>query len=108
VNWLGDEPLEVFAAEGGDILARIRSSGPLQPARLIVDEDGAAVDLARGEDGVSPGQACVFYAAGGGGERLLGGGWIKSAIGSASLAEGGFAASAAQGGTEKALAAVSR
>jgi hypothetical protein len=50
----------------------------------------------------------VFYAAGGGGERLLGGGWIKSAFGSASLAEGGFAASAAQGGTEKALAAVSR
>ena len=66
---LGDVPLEVFAAEGGDILARIRSSGPLQPARLIVDEDGAAVDLAHGEDGVSPGQACVFYAAGGGGDH---------------------------------------
>src|SRR5512146_1288344 len=61
VNWLGDEPLEVFAAGGGDLLARIRSSGPLQPARLIIDEDGAAVDLAHGEDGVSPGQACVFY-----------------------------------------------
>jgi tRNA-specific 2-thiouridylase len=108
VNWLGDEPLEVFAAGGGDILARIRSSGPLQPARLIIDEDGAAVDLAHGEDGVSPGQACVFYAADGGGERLLGGGWIKSAFGSASLAEKGFAASAAKGGTEKSLAAVSR
>jgi tRNA-specific 2-thiouridylase len=108
VNWLGDEPLEVFAAGGGDILARIRSSGPLQPARLIIDEDGAAVDLAHGEDGVSPGQACVFYAADGGGERLLGGGWIKSAFGSASLAEDGFAASAAKGGTEKSLAAVSR
>jgi tRNA-specific 2-thiouridylase len=108
VNWLGDEPLEVFAAAGGDILARIRSSGPLQPARLIIDEDGATVDLARGEDGVSPGQACVFYAADGGGERLLGGGWIKSAIGSALLAEDGFAASAPKGGTEKALAAVSR
>jgi tRNA-specific 2-thiouridylase len=108
VNWLGDEPLEVFAAGGGDILARIRSSGPLQPARLIIDEDGAAVDLAHGEDGVSPGQACVFYAADGGGERLLGGGWIKSAFGSASLAEDGFAVSAAKGGTEKSLAAVSR
>lgn len=108
VNWLGDEPLEGFAAEGGDILARIRSSGPLQPARLIIDEDGATVDLARGEDGVSPGQACVFYAAYGGGERLLGGGWIKSAFGGASLAEDGFAASAAQGGSEKALTAVSR
>jgi tRNA-specific 2-thiouridylase len=108
VNWLGDEPLEDFAARGGDILARIRSSGPLQPARLIVDEDGATVDLAHGEDGVSPGQACVFYAADGGGERLLGGGWIKSAVGSASLAKDGFAASAIRGGSEKALAAVSR
>jgi tRNA-uridine 2-sulfurtransferase len=107
VNWLGDEPLEVFAAGGGDILARIRSSGPLQPARLIVDEEGATVDLARGEDGVSPGQACVFYAADGGGERLLGGGWIKSAVGSVSLAEDDFAASA-KGGSAKALAAVSQ
>jgi tRNA-uridine 2-sulfurtransferase len=108
VNWLGDEPLEVFAAGGGDILARIRSSGPLQPARLVIDDDGATVDLAQGEDGVSPGQACVFYAADSGGERLLGGGWIKSALGSASLAEDGFAASAAKGGTEKSLAAISR
>jgi tRNA-specific 2-thiouridylase len=108
VNWLGDEPLAAFAADGGDVLARIRSSGPLQPARLIIDEDGATVDLARGEDGVSPGQACVLYAADGGGERLLGGGWIKSAFGSASLAEDGFAASAAKSGSEKALAAVSR
>ena len=107
VNWLGDEPLEVFAAGGGDILARIRSSGPLQPARVTIDDDGATVDLARGEDGVSPGQACVFYAADGGGERLLGGGWIKSAVRGVSLAEDGLAASA-KGGSAKALAAVSQ
>jgi tRNA-specific 2-thiouridylase len=107
-NWLGDEPLEVFAAEGAEILARIRSSGPLQPARLIVEQDGVTVELAHGEDGVSPGQACVFYAADGGGERLLGGGWIKSAAGSASLAGHGFAASAVKSGTEKTLAVVSR
>ena len=108
VNWLGDEPLEAFAAEGEEILARIRSSGPLQPARLSIEEDGVTVDLAHGEDGVSPGQACVFYAADGGGERLLGGGWIKSTARSASLAQDGFAASAARSGTEKTLAAVSR
>ena len=43
--------------------------------------DGAdvSVELAEGEDGVSPGQACVFYDAEDNGERLLGGGWIKSA-----------------------------
>ena len=108
VNWLGDEPLEAFAAEGDDILARIRSTGPLQPARLIVEQDGVTVELAHGEDGVSPGQACVFYAADGGGERLLGGGWIKSAAGSASLAEHGLAGSAVTSRTEKTLAAVSQ
>ena len=66
------------------------------------------VDLAQGEDGVSPGQACVFYAADGGEERLLGGGWIKAAAGSAVLAKDGFTVPAAQGGAEKTFAAVSR
>jgi len=108
VNWLGDKPLEAFAAAGEEILARIRSSGPLQPARLSLEEDGFTVEFARGEDGVSPGQACVFYAASGGGERLLGGGWIKSATGGAGLAKGGLAASAAKSGTEETFAAVSR
>jgi tRNA-specific 2-thiouridylase len=107
VNWLGDEPFEAFAASGEDILARIRSSGPLQPARLNVEEGGFTVELAQGEDGVSPGQACVFYAANGG-ERLLGGGWIKSTVGAGTLAKDRFPASAARSGTEKALAAVSR
>ncbi|MEX1061059.1 MAG: tRNA 2-thiouridine(34) synthase MnmA [Methyloceanibacter sp.] len=107
VNWLGDEPFEAFAAAGEEILARIRSSGPLQPARLSLEEDGFTVEFAHGEDGVSPGQACVFYAANGG-ERLLGGGWIKSAVGGAILAKDGFPASAAKSGAEKTLAAVSR
>jgi hypothetical protein len=39
---------------------------------------GVSVEFADGEEGVSPGQACVFYAANERGERLLGGGWIKS------------------------------
>jgi tRNA-uridine 2-sulfurtransferase len=108
VNWLGDAPLEAFAAAGEDIFARIRSSGPLQPARLSIDDDGATVALANGEDGVSPGQACVFYAADGGGERLLGGGWIKSAAGSIQSAKDGLAASASKGGARHAFAAVSR
>jgi len=108
MNWLGDEGFEDFAASGEEVLARIRSSGPLQPARLSVENDGLTVELAHGEDGVSPGQACVFYAARGGGERLLGGGWIKSAAAAAGLARGGFAASAATSGTEEALLAASR
>lgn len=108
VNWLGDEPLEAFVASGGEILARIRSSGPLQPARLSLDADGLMVELVHGEDGVSPGQACVFYATDGGGERLLGGGWIKSALSGSNLAKDGLAVSAAKGGAERTLAAVSR
>jgi tRNA-specific 2-thiouridylase len=108
MNWLGDEGFEDFAASGEEVLARIRSSGPLQPARLSVGNDGLTVELAHGEDGVSPGQACVCYAARGGGERLLGGGWIKSAAAAAGLARGGFAASAATSGTEEALLAASR
>jgi tRNA-specific 2-thiouridylase len=81
VNWLGDEPLEDLAEHGKEVLARIRSSGALQQATLRVDASGIEVELAVGEDGVSPGQACVFYAADDRGERLLGGGWIKSAEG---------------------------
>ena len=106
VNWLGDVPLEALALAGEEILARIRSSGPLQPARLSLEDDGVTVELAQGEDGVSPGQACVFYAASGG-ERLLGGGWIKSAVGGAWLARDGFQASASSG-AQKAFAAGSR
>ena len=78
VNWLGDEPLEDLAGRGKDVLARIRSSGSLQPATLRVEPSGIRVDLAEGEDGVSPGQACVLYAGEERGERLLGGGWIRS------------------------------
>jgi tRNA-specific 2-thiouridylase len=106
VNWLGDEPADTLAAAGEGILARIRSSGPLQPALLTLEDDGWNVALAYGEDGVSPGQACVFYA--GGGERLLGGGWIKSACPGAKLAEDGFAVSAAKVGSEKVFAAVAQ
>ena len=87
VNWLGDEPLEDLAGRGKDVLARIRSSGPLQPAMLLVGPSGISVDLAEGEDGVSPGQACVLYAGEERGERLLGGGWIRS-TGAAAMRDG--------------------
>jgi tRNA-specific 2-thiouridylase len=79
VNWLGDKPLDSIGAGGIDVLARIRSSGALQPARLTLNGAEASVELADGEDGVSPGQACVLYDVEDGGKRLLGGGWIRSA-----------------------------
>jgi len=37
-------------------------------------ETEAEVELIAAEEGVSPGQACVFYETGG--SRVLGGGWI--------------------------------
>jgi tRNA-specific 2-thiouridylase len=40
---------------------------------------GIEVDLVAGEEGVSPGQACVFYDAPEGQARVLGGGIIQSA-----------------------------
>ncbi|MGB9045053.1 MAG: tRNA 2-thiouridine(34) synthase MnmA [Pseudolabrys sp.] len=107
VNWLGDEPLEAFVQSGDEVLARIRSSGALQPARVSFEDGETIVDLAYGEEGVSPGQACVVYAASDGGERLLGGGWIKSAEGGAWLAKDGFRAPAQRGAGE-AIAAGSR
>jgi tRNA-uridine 2-sulfurtransferase len=107
VNWLGDEPLPAFVRSGEELLARIRSSGALQPARVNFEDGETVVELAHGEEGVSPGQACVFYAASDGGERLLGGGWIKSAEGGAWLAKDGFRAPA-RAGAREAFAAGSR
>src|SRR4030095_9526739 len=52
VNWLGEEPFDRAAVRGTDLLARIRSSGPLQPARLGSDEEGVMIELAHGEEGV--------------------------------------------------------
>ncbi|MEQ9692347.1 MAG: tRNA 2-thiouridine(34) synthase MnmA, partial [Bauldia litoralis] len=61
VNWLGDIPLAEVPAGGIDILARVRSTRPPMPARLMVKDGKVVVDLAVGEAGVAPGQACVFY-----------------------------------------------
>ncbi len=106
VNWLGDEPFATVAASGKEILARIRSSGPLQPAMLSVEDGSVTVELAHGEDGVSPGQACVFYTVEDGGERLLGGGWIKAASSGVWLNRDGL--TAAPSGTQEALVASPR
>ncbi len=81
VNWLGDRALidemtRDGARDGIALLVRVRSSQPLQPARLHVEDGTAIVTLANGEFGVAPGQACVFYADASGGARVLGGGWI--------------------------------
>ncbi len=78
VNWLGSTSLATVAREGLAIHARIRSTHTPVAAILVLDErgDSARVLLPEGEHGVSPGQACVFYADGAPDARILGGGWI--------------------------------
>ncbi|QDC09684.1 tRNA 2-thiouridine(34) synthase MnmA [Oceanicola sp. D3] len=73
INWLGDTPLE--PGQEIEIRTRIRSTRPPAEALLRPLADGTAeVELLAAEEGVSPGQACVFYAPEG--TRVLGGGWI--------------------------------
>jgi tRNA-specific 2-thiouridylase len=60
---------------------RVRSTRPPTPAVLTLDRRSGAVAVAfaDAEDGVSPGQACVFYASSEAGARVLGGGFIAQA-----------------------------
>ena len=62
-----------------DILVKVRSTGKLLEAEInIINYDEAEVNLKNPEDGISPGQACVFYKKDQFGHKVLGGGWIKS------------------------------
>ncbi|MGB7258421.1 MAG: tRNA methyl transferase PRC-barrel domain-containing protein, partial [Pseudolabrys sp.] len=80
VNWLGDDAIDdALGGDGLDVFVKVRSTRPPQPAWLHRTNGGYEVELVDGEDGVSPGQACVFYDAGEGQARVLGGGFIKRA-----------------------------
>src|SRR5258708_19767454 len=61
------------------MFVRVRSTRAPQPAWLRAVDGGYEVELGAGEEGVSPGQACVFYDAPSGQARALGGGVIQSA-----------------------------
>lgn len=79
VNWIGDNSLDLAVGDGLELFVRVRSTRRPQPAWLRAVDGGYQVELVAGEDGVSPGQACVFYDAPAGQARVLGGGFIKSA-----------------------------
>jgi tRNA-uridine 2-sulfurtransferase len=60
-----------------DILVKVRSTGKLLVAKInFKDNNSAEVNLKYFEDGISPGQACVFYNLDKLGHKVLGGGWI--------------------------------
>lgn len=77
VNWLGDMPLDEIPEGGTEVLVRIRSTRPPRPARIFNEDGMITVEVIDGEQGVSPGQACVFYDGHGAGSRVLGGGFIN-------------------------------
>lgn len=73
INWLGDVP---FTAQSEwEMEVKLRSTRPPTPAIVRpLSETEAEVELLTPEEGISPGQACVFYAPEG--SRVFGGGWI--------------------------------
>jgi tRNA-specific 2-thiouridylase len=66
VNWLAEPDV------ARDCVVKVRSMRPPVPAHVVPTPNGAEVELLEPEEGVAPGQACVFYK----GTRVLGGGWI--------------------------------
>ena len=75
VNWLGDTPL--MTKSTWEIRAKVRSTRPPRDAVLRpISNTEAIVELIAAEEGIAPGQACVFY--GQDSSRVLGGGWISN------------------------------
>ena len=73
VNWLGDGGFADMQER--HIMVRVRSTRPPTDAILRpISDTEAEVELMVAEQGVSPGQACVFYDPDS--SRVLGGGWI--------------------------------
>ena len=101
VNWIGDGDLdEMLADDKLEVFVKVRSSRPPQAAWLRHGPNGGyQVELVDGEHGVSPGQACVFYDAGEGQARVLGGGFIKTAVAAEKVRSGdeGLAVAVAHG-----------
>ena len=62
-----------------NILVKVRSTGKFLEAKInLQDANSAEVNLSITEDGISPGQACVFYKKDEIGYKVLGGGWISN------------------------------
>ncbi|HEY9055788.1 MAG TPA: tRNA 2-thiouridine(34) synthase MnmA [Aurantimonas sp.] len=86
VNWLGREAPGAYATARREVFVKLRSTRPPASALIVGDDADWQVELVEGEDGVAPGQACVFYAGEGAGAEVLGGGIIAEAVQPAPLA----------------------
>jgi tRNA-specific 2-thiouridylase len=73
INWLGSAPM--MSQDEWPIKVRVRSTRPPRDAILRpLSDTTAEIELLTPEEGVSPGQACVFYDPSS--SRIFGGGWI--------------------------------
>jgi len=61
-----------------ELYVKVRSTGKLIKAKINIINSSANVDLLEEEEGIAPGQACVFYSKNNLGYKVLGGGWIKN------------------------------
>ena len=61
-----------------DLFVKVRSTGKLIKAKIEINNTLAKVDLLEEEQGIAPGQACVFYSKNSLGYKVLGGGWITN------------------------------
>jgi tRNA-specific 2-thiouridylase len=77
VNWLGEGAFGTDL-DKHDISVKIRSMKPPVSAKFSLVDDDLVIELDEPMEGVSPGQACVFYDAEHA-SRTLGGAWITSA-----------------------------
>lgn len=73
INWLGDAPFD--CRQEWNVMVKVRSTRPPREAIIRpLSATTAEVELLTPEEGVSPGQACVFYD--NDSSRIFGGGWI--------------------------------
>jgi len=87
VNWIGEGALDRALDAGRiEVFVKVRSTRPPRAAFLSATAGGFEIELVDGEDGVSPGQACVFYDSAQGQARVLGGGFIRAAAATARAA----------------------
>ncbi len=77
INWLGDTAFEDASKDGWALSVKVRSTRPPREARIRpTGPTTANVELLAPEEGIAPGQACVFYDPES--SRIFGGGWIHA------------------------------
>ena len=63
-----------------NLFIKVRSTGRLIKAKIMMNKNEVQVNLDENEIGISPGQACVFYSKNRLGDKVLGGGWIAKTV----------------------------